>query len=113
MEDGLRVAGSVEIAGLDAPPTEARAMLLLDDLKKVFPKARTEGGKIWMGHRPCLPDSVPVMGPVRDWQGLYCAFGHGHLGLTGSAPTGALMSALVAGEKPNFDFAPFAAERFA
>jgi D-amino-acid dehydrogenase len=113
MEDGLRVAGSVEIAGLDAPPTEARAMLLLDDLKKVFPRARTEGGKIWMGHRPCLPDSVPVMGPVSAWQGLYCAFGHGHLGLTGSAPTGALMGALVAGEKPNFDFAPFAAERFA
>ena len=113
MEEGLRVAGSVEIAGLDAPPTESRAMLLLDDLKKVFPKARTEGGKIWMGHRPCLPDSVPVMGPVSAWQGLYCAFGHGHLGLTGSAPTGALMGALIAGEKPNFDFAPFAAERFA
>jgi D-amino-acid dehydrogenase len=51
------------------------------------------------------------MGPVRDWQGLYCAFGHGHLGLTGSAPTGALMGALVAGEKLNFDFSPFAAER--
>ncbi len=113
MEEGLRVAGSVEIAGLDAPPTEARARLLLGDLKKVFPKARTEGGKIWMGHRPCLPDSLPVMGPVNAWQGLYCAFGHGHLGLTGSAPTGALIGALVAGEKPNFDFTPFAAERFA
>lgn len=112
MEEGLRVAGSVEIAGLDAPPNEARAQLLLGDLKAVFPHARTEGGTTWMGHRPCLPDSVPVLGPLRTWDGIWCAFGHGHLGLTGSAPTGAVLAAAIAGEKPNFDFAPFSAERF-
>jgi glycine/D-amino acid oxidase-like deaminating enzyme len=112
MEEGLRVAGSVEIAGLDAPPNEARARLLLGDLKAVFPDVKVNGATSWMGHRPCLPDSVPVMGPLRDWQGIWCAFGHGHLGLTGSAPTGALLGAAIAGERPNFDFAPFAAERF-
>ena len=112
MEEGLRVAGSVEIAGLDAPPNEARAQLLLDDLRAVFPDARADGATSWMGHRPCLPDSLPVMGPLRDWQGIWCAFGHGHLGLTGSAPTGALVAAAMAGERPNFDFAPFRAERF-
>lgn len=112
MEEGLRVAGSVEIAGLDAPPNEARAQLLLGDLKAVFPQARTEGGTTWMGHRPCLPDSVPVMGPLKTWDGIWCAFGHGHLGLTGSAPTGAVLAAAIAGERPNFDFAPFGAERF-
>jgi D-amino-acid dehydrogenase len=112
MEDGLRVAGSVEFAGLDAPPNDARAQLLLGDLRAVFPQARTEGATSWMGHRPCLPDSLPVMGPVRAWDGLWCAFGHGHLGLTGSAPTGALVASAMAGENPNFDFAPFAVERF-
>lgn len=112
MEEGLRVAGTVEFGGLDAPPNEARALLLLKDLRQVFPHARTEGFTTWMGHRPCLPDSLPVMGPVKAWKGLWCAFGHGHLGLTGAAPTGALVAAAMAGEKPNFDFAPFAAERF-
>ena len=112
MEEGLRVAGSVEIAGLDAPPNEARARLLLGDLRAVFPDVRTDGATSWMGHRPCMPDSVPVLGPLRDWQGIWCAFGHGHLGLTGSAPTGALIGAAIAGERPNFDFAPFSAERF-
>jgi len=112
MEGGLRVAGSVEIAGLEAPPNEARARLLLGDLKAVFPEARTEGATTWMGHRPCLPDSVPVLGPLRTWDGIWCAFGHGHLGLTGAAPTGALLAAAIAGEAPNFDFAPFSAERF-
>ena len=113
MEEGLRVAGSVEIAGLDAPPNEARAQLLLGDLRAVFPEVRTDGATSWMGHRPCLPDSVPVMGPLKTWDGIWCAFGHGHLGLTGSAPTGAVVAAAIAGEKPNFDFAPFSAERFA
>jgi D-amino-acid dehydrogenase len=112
MEEGLRVAGTVEFGGLDAPPNEARALLLLKDLRQVFPHARTEGFTTWMGHRPCLPGSLPVMGPVKAWEGLWCAFGHGHLGLTGAAPTGALVAAAMAGEKPNFDFAPFAAERF-
>ncbi|MBR0679248.1 FAD-dependent oxidoreductase [Roseomonas eburnea] len=112
MEEGLRVAGSVEFAGLDAPPNEARARLLLGDLRAVFPNVRTEGGTTWMGHRPCLPDSVPVIGPLKAWDGLWCAFGHGHLGLTGSAPTGAVVAAALAGEKPNFDFSPFSAERF-
>lgn len=113
MEGGLRVAGTVEFGGLDRAPTPERAGYLLDDLKAVFPQARTDNAQpFWMGHRPCLPDSVPVIGPAQAWQGLWCAFGHGHLGLTGSAPTGAVLGAAIAGEKPNFDFSPFAAERF-
>lgn len=114
MEHGLRVAGTVEFGGLEAPPTPRRAELLLRDLLNVFPQASTEGAEgYWMGHRPCLPDSVPVIGPVGRWPGLWCAFGHGHLGLTGSAPTGAVLARAMLGPKPNFDFAPFAAERFA
>jgi D-amino-acid dehydrogenase len=114
MEEGLRVAGTVEFGGTEAPPNPARAALLLGDLARVFPQARLEGAKPhWMGHRPCLPDSLPVLGPVRDWAGLWCAFGHGHLGLTGSAPTGALLAAAMLGPKTNADLLPFGVERFA
>jgi len=114
MEAGLRVAGTVEFGGVDRPPTPQRAAYLLDDLKAVFPQARTESAQpFWMGHRPCLPDSMPVLGPVRAWQGLWCAFGHGHIGLTASAPTGAILGAAIAGEKPNIDLTPFGVERFA
>lgn len=113
MEHGLRVAGTVEFGGLEAPPTPRRAELLLRDLRNVFPQARTEGAEgFWMGHRPCLPDSLPVIGPVARWPGLWCAFGHGHLGLTGSAPTGAILARAMLGQRPNLDLAPFAAERF-
>ena len=113
MEAGLRIAGTVEFGGLEAPPTPRRAALLLEDLRQVFPQARTEGAEgFWMGHRPCLPDSLPVMGPVERWPGLWCAFGHGHLGLTGSAPTGARIARAMLGPAPNMDLSPFAVERF-
>lgn len=113
MEGGLRIAGTVEFGGTEAPPNAARAALLLEDLLKVYPQARTEGAQPhWMGHRPCLPDTLPVMGPVQAHPGLWCAFGHGHLGLTASAPTGALMAAAMLGPTPNTDLSPFAAERF-
>jgi D-amino-acid dehydrogenase len=113
MEGGLRIAGTVEFGGLDHPPTPQRAALLLEDLRNAFPQARTAGAEgFWMGHRPCLPDSLPVLGPVRRWPGLWCAFGHGHLGLTGSAPTGAALARAMLGPAPNLDLAPFAVERF-
>jgi D-amino-acid dehydrogenase len=113
MEEGLRIAGTVEFGGLEREPTAERAALLLDDLRKVYPQARTENAKPhWMGHRPCLPDSVPVIGPVKAWDGLWCAFGHGHLGLTGAPPTGALVAQHMLGPRPNTGLEPFAVERF-
>ena len=113
MEGALRVAGTVEFGGLDRAPNEARAHLLHDDLAAVFPQARRAGAEgFWMGHRPCLPDSVPVIGPARRLRGLWFAFGHGHLGLTGSAPTARLLAPAILGRPGNQDFAPFAAERF-
>jgi D-amino-acid dehydrogenase len=114
MEEGLRVGGTVEFGGTEREPNPARAALLLEDLLKVYPQARTADAKpFWMGHRPCLPDTLPVMGPVRANPGLWCAFGHGHLGLTASAPTGAMIARALLGPPANTDLAPFAVERFA
>ena len=113
MEGTLRVAGTVEFGGLDRAPNVARAQLLRADLDAVFPDASTDGVEgFWMGHRPCLPDSVPVIGPARRIAGLWFAFGHGHLGLTGSAPTARMLAPAILGRPTNQDLAPFAAERF-
>ncbi|NKC30853.1 FAD-dependent oxidoreductase [Roseomonas sp. BU-1] len=114
MEGALRVAGTVEFGGLDRAPDPARAKLLYDDLAAVFPEARPAPAEgFWMGHRPCLPDSVPVIGPAQRVPGLFFAFGHGHLGLTGSAPTAELLAPAVLGRPSNRDLSPYAAERFA
>ncbi len=113
MEMGLRIAGTVEFGGLTRKPDPKRAAYLLGDAKRVFPGISTLGSEgFWMGHRPCLPDSLPVIGPVAKWPGLWCAFGHGHLGLTGSAPTGALLAKAMLGPAPNIPLASYAPERF-
>lgn len=113
VETGLRVAGTVELAGLDAPPTARRAHLLHNDLKAVFPNVRVDQPEpFWMGHRPCLPDSLPVVGSSRDWNSLHFAFGHGHLGLSASAVTGSIIGKILCGEPSSIDLAPYRIERF-
>jgi len=113
MESGLRIAGTVEFGGLERPPSARRAMLLGDHARAGFRGLRLEQPSIWMGHRPCLPDSMPVLGPVPDRPGLWCAFGHGHLGLTGSANTARLLAAAMAGRGDERVLAPFSIGRFA
>ncbi|OWT77047.1 MULTISPECIES: FAD-binding oxidoreductase [unclassified Achromobacter] len=87
MVDGLRIGGTVEIAGLDAPPTPRRTAVLERLAVEVFPQLAGIAPQHWMGHRPCMPDSVPVIGPAPGHAGLWLAVGHGHLGLTGSVNT--------------------------
>ncbi len=65
-----------------------------------------------MGHRPLLPDSLPVSGRAPRHRNAYFAFGHGHIGLTAAPITGRAIADLVAGRPPPLDLAPFAADRF-
>jgi len=86
MEDGLRVGGTVEIAGLDRPPDMRRAHLLERIVRETFAGLTAATATHWMGHRPCMPDSLPVIGPAAE-PGLWLAVGHGHLGMTDSVNT--------------------------
>jgi D-amino-acid dehydrogenase len=112
MEDGLRVAGTVEIAGLDAPPDERRAKILVDHARRLFPALQASEVRYWMGFRPSTPDSLPILGSVAGHPGLYLAFGHGHFGMSGGPPSGRLLARLIAGRSPGIDPAPYGAQRF-
>ncbi len=109
---GLRIGGSVELAGLEAPPDYRRARAQIERAKRVFPALRAEGGERWMGHRPAMPDSLPVIGPARRQRNVFYAFGHGHLGLTWGPTTGRLIADLVAGRPSEIDLAPYRVDRF-
>jgi len=111
MEEGLRVAGTVELAGLDAAPNYARAEPLLAGARRLLPGLRFEGSTRWMGHRPSLPDSKPVIGRSAAAANAFYAFGHGHVGLTAAAPTSEVVADLVDGREPFLDIGPFAADR--
>jgi D-amino-acid dehydrogenase len=112
MEEGLRIAGTVELAGLDAPPDYRRADALVDKAKRLLPALSASNVERWMGHRPSLPDSLPVIGRSRQGANAFLAFGHGHVGLTAAAPTGEIVADLVAGRTPFMDVSPFSAARF-
>ena len=112
MEHGLRLAGTVELAGLEKPPNMKRAEVLLRAAKEMFPGLNDAGATTWMGHRPSMPDSLPVIGRAPGQDRVYLGFGHGHLGLTFGAITGLLLADLVAGRPSRVDLEPFRADRF-
>ena len=116
METGLRFAGTVELAGLAAAPDWRRARILLAQGRKMLPGLAAshpeERISVWMGHRPSLPDSLPVLGPSRASPDVFYAFGHGHVGMTAAPMTGKVVADLVAGRPSAIDIAPFAARRF-
>lgn len=100
MEDGLRAAGTVEFAGLDAPPDERRAALLADHARRLFPGLEHGAPRLWLGFRPSFPDSLPAVGVAPGRPGLWLCFGHGHFGMTGGPPSGRLLAGMMAGQAP-------------
>ena len=112
MEDGVRIAGTVEIAGLDAPPNEQRAKVLVEHARRMFPDLVASEIRYWMGFRPSTPDSLPILGPAAGHPGLWLAFGHGHFGMSGGPPSGRLLARLITGATPGIDPAPYDARRF-
>ena len=112
MEGGLRIAGTVELAGLSAPPDLARANAMLPGARRLIAGLTHESVETWMGHRPSLPDSLPVIDRSPRYPNAYFAFGHGHVGLTAASPTSEIIASLVANEPPFMDIRPFAADRF-
>jgi len=109
---GIRVGGTVEMAGLDAAPDYRRAKVLVKRAREALPELKVEGATEWMGHRPAMPDTVPVMGRSAKRSNVWYATGHGHLGLTYGATTARLMTDLITGAAPPVDMKPYRVDRF-
>jgi D-amino-acid dehydrogenase len=113
LDTGLRIGGAVELGGLSLPPNHARTEALYAKAQRFFRDLPAfEEGTVWMGHRPSIPDSLPVIGYARRSRSVIHAFGHGHYGLTQSAATGKLVADLVMGRNPPIDLSRFSPSRF-
>lgn len=110
---GIRVGGGVELGGLRRAPRMARAEKLLRKAAEFMPGLNTAGGVQWMGFRPSMPDSLPVIGTAPAAPQVVLAFGHGHLGLTQSPGTAEMVADLIEGRRPAIDPHPFRPTRFA
>ena len=111
MTGRLRVAGTVELGGLTAPPSPHRIAKLIEGARAIFPDL-PEPDRDWMGFRPSLPDSLPVIGPSRGGAEVIHAYGHGHIGLTLAPITAQLVADLVAGRSPQRDLTACLPTRF-
>jgi D-amino-acid dehydrogenase len=98
MEEGLRLAGTVELAAPHQPPSWHRADLLVRHLKDVFPGVGGAELSRWIGERPTLPDFRPAIGRAPRLANVYCGYGHQHVGLTLATATGRLIAQQMAGE---------------
>lgn len=103
MQHGLRLAGTVEFAGLTAADNWQRAKLLRQHGEALWPELAGSISQVgpeacWSGLRPTLADSLPVISNSR-LPGLWLHFGHQHLGLTLAAISTELLTQLMAGEQ--------------
>ena len=111
MNQGLRAVGTVELGGLENPPSKKRIDYIIKCAKELLPQL-SEHQDEWLGYRPTLPDFLPILGPSLKNKNIIYAFGHHHLGWTLGAITGKIVSGIVAGEKTNLDLSPYSSKRF-
>lgn len=111
MQGRLRVAGTVELGGLTAPASPHRIARLTEGARSLFPDLG-EPSRTWMGFRPSLPDSLPVIGASPQGAEVLHAFGHGHIGITLAPITARLIADLIAGRRPEVDLTPYRPNRF-
>jgi D-amino-acid dehydrogenase len=111
MNQGLRAVGTVELGGLQNPPSKHRIEYITKCAKELLPQLGHHDDE-WLGFRPTLPDFLPIMGPSLKNKNIIYAFGHHHLGWTLGAVTGKIISGIVAGEKTNLDLSPYSSKRF-
>ena len=111
IDDGVRAAGTVEIAGLTKPPNKKRTQMIENQSRKLLPQL----GKVkstWMGRRPTLPDAKPIIGRSINNKNIFYAFGHQHIGWTLAAVTGKVIDSLVKESSTNIDISSFHPSRF-
>mgnify|MGYP000952819331 CR=1 FL=1 len=112
MEQGLRLTSGVELTDCDAPPNPLQLDLAETSARQALDMGERLEPEPWLGRRPTLPDSRPIIDTMPGRRNLWLAFGHQHIGFSTGPGTAALLAALMCGEPPPIDAHPFRAERF-
>ncbi len=111
MEHGLRMSSMSEFAAIDAKPNHERAFRIIKEATNIVRGLKLDVASRWVGSRPSMPDSLPVIGFSPAFRNVLFGFGHGHIGLTLGAVTGRILSQLAAGATPNIDISAYRPDR--
>lgn len=108
---GLRFGGWTELGGVELPPNPQHWARLRDIAEAILPGLGQAEGRTWMGHRPSMPDTVPVISRSGRLPNVFYATGHGHYGLSLSAKTARMLGELI-GEAADARYAAYSIGRF-
>ena len=111
MNQGMRAVGTVELGGLNNPPSKKRIDYIVRCAKELLPQLEKHDDE-WLGFRPTLPDYLPVIGPSKNHKNVFYCFGHHHLGWTLGPISGKIVSGMIAEEITNLDLKPYSSLRF-
>ena len=111
MNQGLRAVGTVELGGLNNPPSKKRIDYIVKSAKEYLPQLGSHYDE-WLGFRPTLPDFLPVIGQSKNYDNVYYSFGHHHLGWTLGAISGKIVTKIIDNENTNMDLQPYSSTRF-
>jgi D-amino-acid dehydrogenase len=112
MQTGVRITTGVEMTDRDAAPNFTQLDAAISDARSNHHFGDAVDDEPWMGCRPTLVDSLPMIGVAPRHEGLFFNFGHQHIGLSTGPGSGQIIAALLKGEKPPIDISPFRPERF-
>ena len=112
LNDRIRLAGIVEIGGVDCKPNYDICQSMLKTMKYLLPGIRAENVTRGHGQRPATSDSLPVISQSGKFKNVFYAFGHHHMGYSTGPLTGRLIAQMVAKEKTEIDVEPYSIKRF-
>ena len=110
--DALRVAGTLELVKNDFSINQRRVDVILRGTRAMLAVGDAPATEVWRGLRPCSPDGMPLIGRARGRGDVWLATGHQMAGLKTATGSGVLLAQLMTGQTPQFDPAPFAADRY-
>ncbi|HIB84691.1 MAG TPA: FAD-dependent oxidoreductase [Chromatiaceae bacterium] len=111
----LRIAGTMEIAGLDLSINQLRVEGIKEAVRQNIPQieeSELAEAKVWAGLRPCTPDGLPIIGKTEKWKNLTLATGHAMLGISMAAVTGKLVEGIISKEEKQVDLNAVSPMRF-
>lgn len=112
MSHGLRAAGTVDLGGLSDTVRQANIAHITRHARKLLPDLPETPDSTWVGHRPTMPDALPVIGRSHRTPEIIFAYGHQHLGMTLGGITGKLVAEIATNQVPSINIEPFSPGRF-
>jgi D-amino-acid dehydrogenase len=98
MARGLRLTTGVELDDCEAPARPVQLDLAETRAREALDLGARLDSQAWLGRRPTLPDSRPMIGQAPRHPGLWLALGHQHIGFSTGPGTASILGELMSGE---------------